>query len=156
MRPVRTGGRRFHQQRELRPDELGWGRIGSISHCPPSSKEKPADEGGAREPATESALGGFLRRLAGLCRPCGLTLTVSMGRACLPPKCGDVATMRIAIGSSERWRDRAEEARVVAEQIVDPMAKQSMLSMAARYDKLADDAVAHQAQIPPPKTPPVA
>jgi hypothetical protein len=45
--------------------------------------------------------------------------------------------MPIAFGSPEHWRQRAEEARVQAEQIDDPDAKQAMLLIATSYEKIA-------------------
>jgi hypothetical protein len=38
----------------------------------------------------------------------------------------------------EHWRSRAEEARVVAEQLSDPEAKRTMLRIATDYDRLAE------------------
>lgn len=40
-------------------------------------------------------------------------------------------------GSPEHWRERAEEARQVAEHILDEKAKQGMLAVAESYEKLA-------------------
>jgi hypothetical protein len=40
------------------------------------------------------------------------------------------------LNNVEHWRDRAEEARVHAEQISAPEAKRMMLRIAADYDKL--------------------
>ena len=37
----------------------------------------------------------------------------------------------------QHWRQRAEEARVLAEQMSDEWSKQAMLRIAADYDKLA-------------------
>jgi hypothetical protein len=36
------------------------------------------------------------------------------------------------------WRERAEKARAIAEQAVDPEARRAALEMAAGYEKLAD------------------
>jgi hypothetical protein len=41
------------------------------------------------------------------------------------------------LNNAEHWRDRAEEARVHAEQLTDPVAKGMMLRIAADYDKIA-------------------
>ena len=41
------------------------------------------------------------------------------------------------INDPKHWRYRAEEARAMAESMTDPVAKQSMLSVAAEYEKLA-------------------
>ena len=38
------------------------------------------------------------------------------------------------------WRDRAEEARSLAEQMTDPESRERMLRIAADYDKLAERA----------------
>jgi hypothetical protein len=40
----------------------------------------------------------------------------------------------------EHWRSRAEEARTVAEQLTDPIAKAMMLQIAEDYDRIADHA----------------
>jgi hypothetical protein len=40
----------------------------------------------------------------------------------------------------EHWRGRAEEARTVAEQLTDPIAKAMMLRIAEDYDRIADHA----------------
>jgi hypothetical protein len=40
----------------------------------------------------------------------------------------------------EHWRERAEEARVTAETFSDTAAKQTMLDIAASYDRLAESA----------------
>jgi hypothetical protein len=44
------------------------------------------------------------------------------------------------INDPEHWRERAEEARVHAEQLTDPEAKQTMLNIADDYEKLAQRA----------------
>ena len=41
------------------------------------------------------------------------------------------------INDPKHWRYRAEEARAMAESMTDPEAKQSMLNVAAEYEKLA-------------------
>jgi hypothetical protein len=45
--------------------------------------------------------------------------------------------MTAARNDPRHWRDRAREARAVAEQITDPGPKEKMLSVAADYEKLA-------------------
>ncbi len=45
--------------------------------------------------------------------------------------------MRALINDPEHWRQRAEEARTIAEQIGDPHAKLMMIGIADGYDKLA-------------------
>ena len=45
--------------------------------------------------------------------------------------------MPIAFGSPEHWRDRAEEARVLAEKMRDQQAKAAMLAIADSYEKIA-------------------
>jgi ribosomal protein S17E len=40
----------------------------------------------------------------------------------------------------EHWRNRAEEARSVAEQLSDPESKRTMLRIAGDYDRLAEHA----------------
>ena len=41
------------------------------------------------------------------------------------------------INDPKHWRYRSEEARAMAESMTDPVAKQSMLNVAAEYEKLA-------------------
>ena len=55
-------------------------------------------------------------------------------------------------GSPEYWRKRADEARSIADQILDPEAKAAMLLVALRYEKLAKRAEAAAAK-PSPKRP---
>jgi hypothetical protein len=50
------------------------------------------------------------------------------------------ATLPRLIDNPEHWRARAEEARVLAEQIDDPGAKQTMLRIAESYERLAERA----------------
>jgi hypothetical protein len=40
--------------------------------------------------------------------------------------------------TAKDWRERAEKARAIAEQAVDPEAKRAALEMAAGYEKLAE------------------
>jgi hypothetical protein len=44
---------------------------------------------------------------------------------------------RIPINDPKHWRERAEQARVHAEQISDPKSRKTMLKIAADYDELA-------------------
>ena len=44
------------------------------------------------------------------------------------------------VNDPKHWRHRAAEARVMAESLTDPEAKQQMLKVAADYEKLADRA----------------
>jgi hypothetical protein len=44
---------------------------------------------------------------------------------------------------AKRWRDRAEEARARAEQMRDPVVRQTLLKMAEEYEKLAARAERH-------------
>jgi hypothetical protein len=48
------------------------------------------------------------------------------------------------LNNVEHWRDRAEEARVHAEQLTDPDARRMMLDIAKSYDKLAERAAARR------------
>ena len=41
------------------------------------------------------------------------------------------------LNNVKHWQDRAEEARLHAEQLTDPEAKRMMLEVAGSYDKLA-------------------
>jgi len=46
----------------------------------------------------------------------------------------------LLLDDPEHWRSRAEEARSVAEQLSDPESKQTMLRIAADYERLAEHA----------------
>jgi hypothetical protein len=50
--------------------------------------------------------------------------------------------MKALINDPEHWLSRAEEARVIAEQMTDPQARASMLRVAQEYEKLAERAEA--------------
>jgi hypothetical protein len=50
----------------------------------------------------------------------------------------DYAMATSFINDPEHWRKRAEEARTLANQMNDETAKQTMLSIAADYDRLAE------------------
>jgi hypothetical protein len=65
--------------------------------------------------------------------------------------------MPAVFGSPAHWRDRAEDLRVMAEQMSEAAVKQSLLRIAARYDKIAkqaEDATVRAAQNPSSPTPP--
>ena len=57
------------------------------------------------------------------------------------------------INDPEHWRNRAEEARTLANQMNDEVSKQMMLRIAADYDKLAERAAlrAQGGSATPPK-----
>ena len=57
------------------------------------------------------------------------------------------------INDPEHWRNRAEEACTLADQMSDEMSKQTMLRIAADYDRLAERAALRaQGALPqPPK-----
>jgi hypothetical protein len=46
------------------------------------------------------------------------------------------------------WRERADEARRVAETLVDPKARQTMLEVAANYERLAERALVRTVKRP--------
>lgn len=56
-------------------------------------------------------------------------------------------------GTSEHWRKRAQEARELAETIVDPEAKGAMLNVAANYERVAQRADAKEAGVKMPADP---
>jgi cytochrome c553 len=41
------------------------------------------------------------------------------------------------LNDPQHWRERAKEARAMAEEMVDPISKQNMLDVAANYEHLA-------------------
>ena len=45
----------------------------------------------------------------------------------------------------DHWRDKAEEARLAAEEIRDPVARETMEHVAGQYERLAEHAEAYQA-----------
>lgn len=47
---------------------------------------------------------------------------------------------RDPLNDPEHWRDRAEEARLRAEQLGDPEARRMMLEIAAGYERIAERA----------------
>ena len=57
------------------------------------------------------------------------------------------------INDPEHWRNRAEQARTLANQMTDEVSKQTMLRIAADYDRLAERAAlrAQGASPQPPK-----
>ncbi len=44
------------------------------------------------------------------------------------------------INDPKHWRERAEQARILADQMNDPQSKQAMLRIAADYERLAERA----------------
>jgi hypothetical protein len=64
---------------------------------------------------------------------------MSVGRpATLRPKLlAQGLKLPLAVGGSEHWRKRAEEARRLAEQIADADAKEAMLEVAKSYERIA-------------------
>jgi hypothetical protein len=53
------------------------------------------------------------------------------------------------LNNAEHWRERAEEARSVAEALHDPVAKHMMLGIAEPYEKLAQRAEERVVKKPP-------
>ena len=49
--------------------------------------------------------------------------------------------------SAKDWHERAEKARAIAEQAVDPEARRAALEMAAGYEKLAEMAATGAARL---------
>ncbi len=65
--------------------------------------------------------------------------------------------MPAVFGSPEHWHNRAEEMRTMAEQMTEAAVRQSLLSIAAGYDRIAkqaEAAVARNAQNPSSRKPP--
>jgi hypothetical protein len=46
------------------------------------------------------------------------------------------------IDDIQHWRDRAEQSRVLAEQMNDAIAREMMLRIASNYERMAEQAVA--------------
>ena len=44
---------------------------------------------------------------------------------------------KVPINDPKHWRDRAEQARILADELTDPDAKRRMLRIAADYEELA-------------------
>ena len=44
---------------------------------------------------------------------------------------------KVPINDPDHWRERAEEARTIAEELIDPDSKRRMLRIAADYEELA-------------------
>jgi hypothetical protein len=59
--------------------------------------------------------------------------------------------MPAAWGTSEHWRERAEEARSIAEQIGSLELRRTMLEIAESYEDLAEQAAASAALLSPSK-----
>ena len=53
--------------------------------------------------------------------------------------------------TAQHWRERAEEARAIADQMTDADARRTMLDIANSYDNLAERAAAREAGKPVPK-----
>jgi F0F1-type ATP synthase membrane subunit b/b' len=49
------------------------------------------------------------------------------------------AVMSVRLGA-DYWRERAEEARAQASQMIDPMARRTLLAVAENYEQLAEQA----------------
>jgi len=50
----------------------------------------------------------------------------------------EAALPNSSVNNPERWRERAEECRTLAELMSDPGAKNAMFEVAAAYDRLAE------------------
>jgi hypothetical protein len=59
----------------------------------------------------------------------------------------------LVFGTAEHWLRRAQEARDMAEQMVDPEARQAMLAVADGYEIVAKRAEAREAGVPMPNYP---
>ena len=55
--------------------------------------------------------------------------------------------MPTRFGSPKYWQARAEEARAMAADMADPLAKETMLSIAESYEKIAKRAEAREAGV---------
>jgi hypothetical protein len=56
--------------------------------------------------------------------------------------------MPVAFGTSQHWRTRAGEARILAEGMTDETAKRAMLDIAENYEKIAERAEARKEASP--------
>jgi hypothetical protein len=56
--------------------------------------------------------------------------------------------MPVAFGTSQHWRNRAEEARSLGEGMTDEAAKRAMLDIARNYEKIAERAEAREEASP--------
>jgi hypothetical protein len=72
---------------------------------------------------------------------------------CAPLLMGKRASMPSShLNDPEHWRDRAKEARAIAEDMADPVSKEKMLDLAANYEHLAKRAEDRSSgKIPKPK-----
>jgi hypothetical protein len=53
------------------------------------------------------------------------------------------------LNDPDHWRDRAKEARAMAEDMTDPVSKQKMLDVASNYEHLAKRAAGRRTGIAP-------
>jgi predicted Rossmann-fold nucleotide-binding protein len=60
------------------------------------------------------------------------------------PKDGIAQPQLHLLNDPKHWRDRAEEARTMAERMMDDYAKEAMMRIADEYDRLADQAEQRQ------------
>jgi hypothetical protein len=58
------------------------------------------------------------------------------------------------VNNSQHWRDRAAEARIIAEQLTDAGARENMLAVADAYERMAERAEKHPILEKNPTTPP--